>query len=295
MANLIKKMFGIAPTPDAHGGGFIPSPLGLFLGVDRKSGFVPASFGGTYEGERKVLALCTQERYFEMVEGVSFSTGNNVQETAVPLMHVVAAGFAFDVVTPTGAPAILEDWSVPRKDAAVLEFMETHRARFDHPRSLAAMVEGGELGDDSPYEALFLPGGHGAMVGLPEDENVGALIRWFHAADRYMVAVCHGPAALLAAARGGEQPYAGYELVAFPDKVDRQSPAIGYLPGTLPWFQCEELEKQGLRVINDGVSGATHADRKLLSGDSPRACDALGRMLAEALLADFGASGSRAA
>ena len=68
---------------------------------------------------------------------------------------------------------------------------------------------------------------------------------------------------------------------------DRQSPAIGYLPGTLPWFQCEKLAAQGMRVVNSGTNGETHVDRRLFSGDSPKACDQLGKMIAEALLKDF--------
>ena len=53
-----------------------------------------------------------------------------------------------------------------------------------------------------------------------------------------------------------------------------------------PYRQCEKLEEQGLKIINDGAVGDTHVDRKLFTGDSPKACDALGKMVAEALLKD---------
>lgn len=228
--------------------------------------------------------LCTEERYLEMTNGARFSTGHNVQETAVPLMHLKAAGFDFDVVTPTGAPAVLEEWSVPRKDQAVLGFMKAHEAKFERPMSLASMVAERALDDRSPYAAVFFPGGHGAMIGLPDDANVAALIRWTLEVDRSMVVVCHGPAALMAAKGDSPHPYAGYAMVAFPDKMDRQSPRIGYLPGLLPWFQCEALEAQGIEILNDDITGATHVDRKLFSGDSPKACDALGKLVANALL-----------
>lgn len=297
MTSIFKRALGIAPTPDEHGQGYIPSPLGRLLGVDSRSGYEAATYEKTESAQgRRILVLCTEGRYFEMTNGNKFSTGHNVQETAVPLMHLLEASFEFDVATPTGAPAVLEDWSVPKKDRAVLQFMETHQAKFDAPLSVADLVADGELDDDSPYVALFLPGGHGAMVGLPEDENVGELIRWVHDTDRYMVAVCHGPAALMAAAKdGAPHPYAGYELCAFPDKIDRQSPSIGYLPGPMPWFQCERLEEQGMRIVNDGADGATHVDRKFFSGDSPKACDQLGKMIAEALLADAAEEHGRSA
>ena len=283
---MIKKILGLAPTKEKSGSGYIPSPIGRMLGVDKVSGYKPTDFDGKkYSGDKKVLVLCTEERYFEMTNGKLFSTGNNVQETMVPLMHLVKGGFKFEVVTPTGKPAILEDWSIPQKDEAVLHFLRENQSMFDEPRSLEQLVKDNELSEDSSYIAVFLPGGHGAMVGLPEDENVGKLIRWVEAVDRYLVAVCHGPAAMLATAQNNNQahPYKGYKMVAFPDKFDKQSPSLGYLPGQLTWFQCEALEKAGIEVINDKITGATHIDRKLISGDSPKACDELGKITVKAL------------
>lgn len=285
MSNFFTRMIGIAPTPEPNGKGVIPSPLGLYLGVDKKSGYKPAEFARSYTGDKKILVLCAEERYLKMTNGVLFSTGNNVQETAVPLMHLLGAGFDFDVVTSTGAPAVLEKWSEPREDEAVLGFMQTHKAKFERPLSLATMVSEVALNDESPYIAVFFPGGHGAMVGLPDDPNVATLIKWTREAERALVMVCHGPAALLASKlEEGPHPYADYSMVAFPDSVDRQSPWIGYLPGVLPWFQCEELVALGMKILNTKITGATHVDRKLFSGDSPMACDDLGKLVANALL-----------
>lgn len=54
--SLIKQLFGIAPTSDAEGEGYIPSPLGRLLGVDRTSGYQPADFGGTTPESWRELA-----------------------------------------------------------------------------------------------------------------------------------------------------------------------------------------------------------------------------------------------
>ncbi|MDP5081717.1 MAG: DJ-1/PfpI family protein [Winogradskyella sp.] len=287
---MIKKIFGIAPTKEKNGTGYIPSPLGRKFGVDKVSGYKATNYGDKkYSGEKKVLVLCTEERYFKMTNGKQFSTGNNVQETMVPLMHLVNAGFDYEVVTPTGKPAVLEEWSVPAKDEAVIKFRREYQSKFDKPQSLKKLVESNELSDASDYIALFLPGGHGAMVGLPEDENVGKLIRWIETSDRYLVAVCHGPAAMIAKdLKDKPNPYKGYKMVAFPDKFDKQSPSLGYLPGQLPWFQCEALEKEGIEIINEKITGATHIDRKLISGDSPKACDDLGKIAVEELFNELG-------
>jgi molecular chaperone Hsp31 and glyoxalase 3 len=282
---MIKQILGIAPTKEENGFGYIPSPLGRRFGVDKVSGYKVSDFGGAkYSGNKKVMVLCTEERYFKMTNGKHFSTGNNVQETMVPLMHLVNAGFDFEVVTPSGKPAILEEWSVPVKDEAVISFRRKNQIKFNKPLSLKKMVAENELNEESNYIALFLPGGHGSMVGLPHDGNVGKLISWIETSNRYLIAVCHGPAAMIATDNKAKpNPYKGYKMVAFPDKMDKQSPSLGYLPGQLPWFQCEELEKQGIEIINDKITGATHIDRKLISGDSPKACDDLGKITVDAL------------
>lgn len=42
--------------------------------------------------------------------------------------------------------------------------MTTRSQKFERPLSLSSLVTEGGLADDSPYVALFLPGGHGAIV-----------------------------------------------------------------------------------------------------------------------------------
>jgi molecular chaperone Hsp31 and glyoxalase 3 len=94
---------------------------------------------------------------------------------------------------------------------------------------------------------------------------------------------------MIATAKNNNEPnpYSGYKMVAFPDKFDKQSPTLGYLPGQLPWLQCEALEKEGITITNDKITGATHIDRKLISGDSPRACDDLGKISVDALFKEL--------
>ena len=91
MASAIRRLLGTAPTPEPDGPGVIPSRLGRRLGVERTTNFAPVGFSRTHDGPEKVLVLCTQERYFEMTNGVLFSTGHNVTETAVPPMSSLAS------------------------------------------------------------------------------------------------------------------------------------------------------------------------------------------------------------
>ena len=59
---------------------------------------------------------------------------------------------------------------------------------------------------------------------------------------------------------------------------------MGYIPGGLRLFIGEALEGQGLKVVNDQMTGQVHQDRRLLTGDSPLASNNLGLLAADALI-----------
>ena len=69
--------------------------------------------------------------------------------------------------------------------------------------------------------------------------------------------------------------------------MDAQTPDIGYMPGHLTWKFGEKLKALGFEILNNGISGAVHQDRKLLTGDSPLAGNNLGKLAAEAMLKEL--------
>lgn len=58
-------------------------------------------------------------------------------------------------------------------------------------------------------------------------------------------------------------------MTVFPDGLDEgANQEIGYMPGLLKWHLKEILEENGVKVLNEGITGQVHKDRKLLTGDS---------------------------
>ena len=112
--------------------------------------------------------------------------------------------------------------------------------------------------------------------------------------DKFVITLCHGPAALAAAAVGradADFPFKGYELCMFPDALDEGANLdIGYMPGKLPWLLAKRLEELGMVVKNSktSIAGSVHKDRRLLTGDSPLAGNALGILAADELLKAVG-------
>ena len=272
------------PQPDpAEANAFFPSPYSLSQFTAPKSDLDGADYPNPYRGNKKILMIGADERYLLTDNGSFFSTGNHPVETLLPMYHLDKAGFAFDVATISGYPVKFEFWAMPSEDAEVKGFFDAYHSRFKEPLTLAQVIADGL--DD--YAAVFIPGGHGALIGLPESEDVKAVLEWAAAKDRFVISLCHGPAAFLAV--GDSDIYRGYKICAFPDAMDAQTPDIGYMPGHLTWKFGEKLTALGFEIINEGISGAVHRDRKMLTGDSPLAGNALGKLAADALLADHAA------
>ncbi|WP_296102984.1 glyoxalase III HchA [uncultured Corynebacterium sp.] len=275
------------PTPDpAEDNAFFPSAYSLEQYTAETTDFSTLATEDTYTGGQwKVLVIGTEERYMPMQNGTFFSTGNHPVETLLPLYHMLKAGFGVDVATISGNPVKFEWWAFPSGDEAVSDAWNATKSAFKHPEKLSDVVAQGL--DD--YAAVFIPGGHGAMNGVPSDSSVGEALRYVLNNDRLIITLCHGPAALLAAGNGSdENPFAGYRVTAFPDSLDfGANIEIGYLPGKMPWKLGEKLQEAGITISNEEMSGATTRDRNLLTGDSPLAANALGKESVLALLEKF--------
>lgn len=280
-----KDTLGLEPQ-EVEDGIYIPSTSSLKIAAPNKTNYDNTEYDTPYTGNKKILMVCTEQQYMTMENGNKFDTGNHPVEMMVPLLHFKKAGFEVEVFTSTGESVKVEQWAMPDKDDDVKAIYAEYQAKLDSPKSIADFVKN-DMANSNDYAAIFVPGGQGAMLGLPEDKNVGELLRWGHKKDLFTLVICHGPAALLAASL--DQPaddfiFKGYEMVAFPTAMDKQMPKLGYLPGMMPWYFGEKLEDLGVTISNKLASGQTHQDRKLISGDGPLAANDFGKMSAEALL-----------
>ena len=161
--------------------------------------------------------------------------------------------------------------------------LKNYADAFANPGSLADFVAH-VMNDAVSYTAVYIPGGHGAMLGLPNNEDVGKVLHWAYEQELFTLALCHGPAALLAAKTEKGFLYDGYKMTVFPDSVDKQTPMIGYLPGPMPWWVCEKLTALGAQINNTKADASCHVDRRLITGASPKAANAFGRLASETLL-----------
>ena len=283
---MFKKLLRIAPKLE-NDGSYSPSVLALKLAVPAKTDYENISYQ-PYLGKRsKIVVIFTEQKNMMMKNGKAFSTGNHPVEAILPMLHLKKAGFEFEIVTPTGKPVVFEMWAMPSEDENVINFYNEYKTQFEKPGSLQDFVDN-SLNDDLSYAAVFVPGGHGAMLGIPEDNNVGKVLRWAHDKRLFTITLCHGPGSLLSTKLdGNEFIYKGYQMTVFPDSVDKQTPMIGYLPGHMPWKLNEKLTALGAVIVNKKSDSSTHVDRKLITGASPLAANELGKLAANTLLKEF--------
>lgn len=283
---MIKKLLGLEPKRIADKT-FSPSPLALILATSNKTDYDYTDYHRSMKSStNKILMVCTEDSNMKMANGKIFSTGNHPVEMLVPMLHFQKAGFEVRIFTPTGKSAKIEMWAFPKKDKAVQKIYAEYKTQFENPQSLNDFVNN-SMENSKEYAAIFIPGGHGALLGLPENRDLKRLIHWSAKNDLLLLSICHGPAALLAASIDEPKAdfiYKGYKMAVFPDSVDKQTPLIGYMPGQLTWEFGKKLKQLGVEIVNSRADKTCIHDRNLITGASPKAANDFGKIATKALL-----------
>ena len=283
---MLRRLLGIAPKLESDGA-YSPSKLALKLGTVEATDYENISYTKYQGSKSKILVIFTEQKNMKMQNGKLFSTGNHPVEALLPMLHLKNAGFDFEIATPTGKPVVFEMWAYPEKDDYVKEIYNEYKSNFEQPKSLQNFIDT-SLTESASYAAVFVPGGHGAMLGIPEDKNVGEILNWANENDLFTISICHGPGSFLTTSLNNKKfLYAGYKMAVFPDSIDKMTPKIGYLPGQMPWGLSEKLKSLGANIINKKPDKTVCLDRKLITGASPLASNELGKLAAKTLLKEL--------
>jgi putative intracellular protease/amidase len=126
------------------------------------------------------------------------------------------------------------------------------------------------------YDVVFIPGGYGPMVDLPDNADVRRLLRLMHDRSRVIAALGHGPAALLSAPHraDGLWLFDGYRMTAFTDEEEDQT-HLGKLG--MPWYLEAALKNRGA-VFDDALAAWTShvvVDRNLITGQNPASANSI--------------------
>ncbi len=160
----------------------------------------------------KVLAVVSSTAVYPAakVGGKLKKTGYELTELARFYWVLRANGFAVDIASPNGgaAPQVLDDDDMAEYDYSFLNDPQSS-ARARNTLRLADV-------DAADYQAIYFVGGKGAMYDFPHNPEIRRLLQQMLAAQKLIVAVCHGPAALLTLDSANSPSWlAGKKLTAF--------------------------------------------------------------------------------
>ncbi len=253
-----------------------------------------------------ILVVGSSADNLRLANGTFVATGNYLNETTVPAMALIAAGYEIVLATPTGARPVLDARSLSASDFGgneavlneALAFWNTHPAMTDVRRLGDVIADGLDR-----FAGVFVPGGHAPITDLMQNADLGTVLRHFHAAGKPTALLCHGPVAVLAAlenapafraalVEGTATPaqargwiYAGYDMTVF-SNCEEAIVEDGVFHARLEFSVADALTLAGGRLTYAAENFAAHVvqDRELITGQNPRS----DRLLAETLIAALG-------
>jgi putative intracellular protease/amidase len=254
-----------------------------------------------------ILVVGSSADTFLLREGRTEPVGYYLNELAIPMQAVVAAGYHFVLATPRGNRPLVDRHSMVAAHfdgseaalAQALEFVATYPA-MQHPRTIRSVIDEGL--DD--YLAVFLPGGHPPMIDLMQDADLGEVLRHFHEESKITALLCHAPiaavaampraqafrqamvdgdvAAAQAAAEGWQ--YAGYRMTVFSNEEEHYAERALMNGGLAPFYVADALHDAGGQVEHNGFFRPNIViDRELITGQNPPSDHGMALALVRAL------------
>jgi len=228
----------------------------------------------------RILIVMSAAGVWERTDGSAYPTGYWAEELAAPHEKFVQAGYAVDFASPGGALQPLDRHSAdPEIAGADCAHYVAHAEKA--LREFGPLLKLNEV-DIGDYVAIVLPGGHGPVVDLYQDADLGRLLTAADAAGKLIGAVCHGPAGLLSAVdTEGRWLFAGRRMAAFTDEEER---LFGTAEGA-PWLLATRLRELGaVHVGGPAYQQFNVRDRNLFTGQNP----ASSARMAEDMIAALG-------
>lgn len=254
-----------------------------------------------------VLVAGSNATRIELQSGGSAAIGQYLNETVVPAMALIEAGYSVVLATPDGTKPHIDPVSDAAQHFGGDEAAHARARSFyacdpsmNQVRTLRSVIEEGLDG----YAGLFVPGGHAPAVDLMQDADMGTVLHHFHKAGRPTALLCHGPVATIAAmprarefraalitgdrakARDCAQGwiYAGYRMTVLSASEERTA-EDNLLHGRLCFTMPDALALATATVSTDAEDSTPNVviDRDLITGQNPSSDHLIAAKLVEAL------------
>jgi putative intracellular protease/amidase len=185
---------------------------------------------------KKILMVLTSH---DQLGETGQKTGFWVEEFAAPYYTFIDAGVDVTLATPNGGQAPIDPTST------LADFQTAATQRFDKDDVAQAQIASTKILaslNESDFDGVFYPGGHGPLWDLTENNDSISLIEDFLKAGKGVATVCHASAALLNVKNtSGEFAVKGKAVTGFTNSEE----AAVQLTEVVPFLLEDELIKRG--------------------------------------------------
>ncbi|WP_044563300.1 type 1 glutamine amidotransferase domain-containing protein [Azospirillum sp. B4] len=255
----------------------------------------------------KVLVIGSNATRIEVQGGGWGATGQYLNETVVPTLAVIEAGYDVVLATPDGTKPTIDPVSdaVQHFEGDEVAYQRAKSFYANDPsmnqvRTLRSVIEEGL----DAYAGVFVPGGQAPVVDLMQDRDLGAILRHFHERAKPTALLCHGPIAVAAAMPHAREfrsaliagdadtakkwaegwQYAGYKMTVF-SNTEEKVVEDHILHAKLYFNMVDALRTAGGTLVTTPVDFEPHVvvDRELITGQNPRSDHPVAAALVKAL------------
>ncbi|MED7788508.1 type 1 glutamine amidotransferase domain-containing protein [Francisella sp. 19X1-34] len=193
------------------------------------------------------------------------ATGVWFEELSSPYYIFKDAGHNIDIVSITGGIVPIDPNSqgaIGENPSSVDRFLKDEHAMntIKNTKSITEI-------DIDKYSAIFIPGGHGTMWDLPENNTLASIVNKALEMGKVVAAVCHGPSGLVSAVdKNGDPIVKGRKVAAFTNKEEE---AVG-LTEVVPFSLEDRLRALGADIHQAlDFEAFAIADGNLITGQNP--------------------------
>ncbi|KAL2622448.1 hypothetical protein R1flu_002653 [Riccia fluitans] len=225
---------------------------------------------------KRILILCTS--HDQLLGGDP--TGLWAEELIAPYNLFTKAGAHVDIISVKGGRIPLDANSLAEG------FVTPEVKTFLGAENLKHLVENtkpvSEYKDAAQsYDALYLPGGHGACFDIASDKTCIALVESFWAANKVVSAVCHGPCGLVEAKQPNGDPIVKDKRVC--GFTNSEEEAVGKTKKVPFLLEDKLIELGGKYEKVANWEPFTIRDGQLVTGQNPGSSEKLAELVLEAL------------
>lgn len=206
---------------------------------------------------KRVLVVVTTADKINEIE----RTGLWLSEFVEPYIAFTKEGYEVTIASPLGGKVPLDHRSLEGASQEML----------DMGKYLQDTMKLENVNDIQAYDAIFIPGGHGTMFDMPDNEILQSMIRTLYEAGKVVAAVCHGPAALVGVKLSDGTPLvAGKTIAAFTDDEERETTLDKYMPFLLE----SRLRELGANVVwSPNWTDNVQTDGNLITSQNPQSAE----------------------